>query len=53
MRHPLHEWTEDEVWPIVKDFGTATKRAIASGFDGIEIHGANHYLHQEFFFCLF
>lgn len=47
--YPLHELTEDEVWDIVKDFGAATKRAIASGFDGIEIHGANHYLHQEFF----
>ncbi len=47
--YPLHELTEDEVWGIVKDFGAATKRAIESGFDGVEIHGANHYLHQEFF----
>ncbi|MGT2750449.1 oxidoreductase [Streptococcus orisasini] len=47
--YPLHELTEDEVWQIVKDFGTATKRAIECGFDGVEIHGANHYLHQEFF----
>ena len=47
--YPIHELTEDEVWGIVKDFGAATKRAIESGFDGVEIHGANHYLHQEFF----
>lgn len=47
--YPLHELTEDEVWQIVKDFGAATKRAIECGFDGVEIHGANHYLHQEFF----
>lgn len=47
--YPLHELTEDEVWQIVKDFGAATKRAIDCGFDGVEIHGANHYLHQEFF----
>lgn len=47
--YPLHELTEEEVWAIVKDFGAATKRAIDSGFDGVEIHGANHYLHQEFF----
>ncbi|WP_461243601.1 oxidoreductase [Secundilactobacillus muriivasis] len=47
--YPLHELTEDEVWDIVHDFGAATKRAIDCGFDGIEIHGANHYLLQEFF----
>ncbi|WP_057491082.1 oxidoreductase [Streptococcus orisasini] len=47
--YPLYELTEDDVWQIVKDFGTATKRAIECGFDGVEIHGANHYLHQEFF----
>lgn len=47
--YPIHELTEDEVWGIVKDFGAATKRAIECGFDGVEIHGANHYLLQEFF----
>ncbi len=47
--YPLHELTSDEVWQIVKDFGAATKRAIDCGFDGVEIHGANHYLIQEFF----
>lgn len=47
--YPLHVLEENEVWDIVKDFGTATKRAIECGFDGIEIHGANHYLIQQFF----
>lgn len=46
--YPLHVLEENEVWDIVKDFGTATKRAIECGFDGIEIHGANHYLLQQF-----
>lgn len=49
IKAPLYELTEDEVWQIVKDFGTATKRAIECGFDGVEIHGANHYLIQQFF----
>ncbi len=47
--YPLHVLEEQEVWDIVKDFGTAAKRAINCGFDGIEIHGANHYLIQQFF----
>lgn len=46
--YPLHVLTEEEVWDVVKDFGAATKRAIECGFDGIEIHGANHYLLQQF-----
>lgn len=47
--YPLHVLEEAEVWDIVKDFGAAVKRAVECGFDGIEIHGANHYLIQQFF----
>jgi 2,4-dienoyl-CoA reductase-like NADH-dependent reductase (Old Yellow Enzyme family) len=39
----------DEVESIVKAFGEATRRAIEAGFDGVEIHGANRYLLQQFF----
>ena len=38
-----------DILRIIKSFGEATKRAIDSGFDGVEIHGANHYLLQQFF----
>ncbi|MGO0058813.1 NADH-dependent flavin oxidoreductase [Brevibacillus fluminis] len=41
--------TDDEVAGIVKDFGETTRRAIEAGFDGVEIHGANGYLIQQFF----
>lgn len=47
--YPLHVLTEEETWEVVRDFGRATKRAIDCGFDGVEIHGANHYLIQQFF----
>ncbi len=41
--------TEEEVDNIVKAFGEATRRAIEAGFDGVEIHGANGYLIQQFY----
>ncbi|WP_079909348.1 NADH-dependent flavin oxidoreductase [Paenibacillus sp. 32352] len=41
--------SSEEVASIIKDFGEATRRAIEAGFDGIEIHGANGYLIQQFF----
>lgn len=42
------ELTSDEIRQIVKDFGTAAKNAVAAGFDGVELHGANGYLVQQF-----
>ncbi|MDR4933609.1 NADH-dependent flavin oxidoreductase [Companilactobacillus paralimentarius] len=43
------ELTEEEIEQTIKDFGQATRRAIEAGFDGVEIHGANTYLIQQFF----
>lgn len=43
------ELSDDEITSIIKDFGEATRRAIEAGFDGVEIHGANGYLIQQFF----
>ena len=39
----------EEVEQIILDFGAATRRAIQAGFDGIELHGANTYLLQQFY----
>ncbi|MBS0856741.1 MULTISPECIES: flavocytochrome c [unclassified Tatumella] len=39
----------EEVSGMVEKFGQAVRRAIAAGFDGVEIHGANTYLIQQFF----
>lgn len=41
--------TEDEIEAMIASFGHATERAIRAGFDGVEIHGANQYLPQQFF----
>lgn len=41
--------TSEEIESIIQDFGSTTRRAIEAGFDGVEIHGANGYLVQQFF----
>ncbi|MCA8020045.1 alkene reductase [Burkholderia metallica] len=41
--------TTEEVRTTVDDFRTAARRAIEAGADGVEIHGANGYLVQQFF----
>ncbi len=37
-----------EIPGIVADFVQAAKNAIAAGFDGVELHGANGYLIEQF-----
>ena len=43
------EMTEIEIQDIINAFGETTSLAIDAGFDGVEIHGANTYLLQQFF----
>lgn len=41
--------TIEEIKSTIKAFGETTRRAIEAGYDGVEIHGANTYLIQQFF----
>ena len=41
--------TVNEIHELVKSFGAAAKRAIAAGFDLLEIHAAHGYLLHEFY----
>lgn len=41
--------TIEEIEEIIAAFGETTHRAIEAGFDGVELHGANTYLLQQFF----
>ena len=38
----------EEIPGIVRDYALAARNAIAAGFDGIELHGANGYLINQF-----
>jgi N-ethylmaleimide reductase len=42
------ELRDDELPGIVSGFATAAANARAAGFDGVEVHGANGYLLDEF-----
>lgn len=47
--HPLpREMTKSDIDLTVKEFAIAAKNAILAGFDGVEIHGANGYLVDQF-----
>src|SRR5471032_2783159 len=37
-----------EIAAIVEDYRQAARRAMAAGFDGVELHGANGYLPDQF-----
>src|ERR1700742_3109580 len=41
--------TSDEVENLIACFGEAATLARKAGFDGVEIHGANHYAVHQFF----
>lgn len=43
------EMSNDEILTMIQRFGDATRRAIKAGYDGVEIHGANTFLIQQFF----
>lgn len=52
--HEGGEWSPprrlktDEIPGVVNDFRLAARNAIEAGFDGVEIHGANGYLIEQF-----
>ncbi|MGE1155168.1 alkene reductase [Pseudomonas kitaguniensis] len=42
------ELTQEEIDQVVKDFVQGAINAIEAGFDGVELHGANGYLFEQF-----
>lgn len=43
-----HALTTAEVAGVIEDYRTAARNALEAGFDGVEIHGANGYLVEQF-----
>ncbi|POM26773.1 N-ethylmaleimide reductase [Actinomadura rubteroloni] len=49
LDHPVpEEMTTDDIAQAVREFADAARNAVAAGFDGVELHGANGYLIQQF-----
>ena len=47
--HPAPQaMTEADIKTTIAEFSQAAKNAVAAGFDGIELHGANGYLLEQF-----
>jgi N-ethylmaleimide reductase len=47
--HPAPQaMTEVDIKTTIAEFAQAAKNAVAAGFDGIELHGANGYLLEQF-----
>ena len=45
----VKELTSEQINKIIDGFANATELSIKAGYDGIEIHGANNYLIQQFY----
>ena len=43
-----HAMTEADIKSTIEEFVQAAKNAMAAGFDGVELHGANGYLLEQF-----
>jgi N-ethylmaleimide reductase len=47
--HPVpRAMTETDVRRAIEEYVAASRNAIAAGFDGVELHGANGYLMEQF-----
>lgn len=49
LPHPVpHEMNEQEILHAIQEFRHSSELAVKAGFDGVELHGANGYLIDQF-----
>ncbi len=46
--HEPEAFTTSQVKEVIESYVTAAKNAVEAGFDGVELHGANGYLIEQF-----
>lgn len=46
--HPPAEMTVDKIQQTIGDYARAARLAMDAGFDGVEVHGGNGYLPEQF-----
>jgi 2,4-dienoyl-CoA reductase-like NADH-dependent reductase (Old Yellow Enzyme family) len=49
FKTPVKELTNEEILKLIEGFAYATELSLKAGYDGVEIHGANNYLLQQFY----
>ena len=45
----VKELTDEEIKKIIENFAHATELSLQAGYDGVEIHGANNFILQQFY----
>ena len=49
LKDEVKELNNEQIKSIIQSFATATELSLKAGYDGVEIHGANNFILQQFY----